>query len=369
MTRTVLRAGLVGLGSMGRHHARVLSSLPGVDFVGVADPAGDPAGLAQGARVVPSVDDLIALDVDYAVVAAPTNLHESIGLSFADAGVHVLIEKPVAADSNSGRILAERFERAGLVGAVGHIERFNPAVRQLEMRLAAGDLGDIYQVATRRQGPFPARIADVGVILDLATHDIDLTGFVTGLQFRSVSAHTAHKSGREHEDLVAVVGVLEGGVVTSHLVNWLSPMKERLTVVTGERGTFVADTLAADLTFYANGTVSNDWADIAHFRGMSEGNVTRFAFSKTEPLRTEHECFRDAVLGLESSVVTLRRGLEAVLVAEAVLGSARSGLTVHITPDVDKGEASAADRRAVPRSDGLYLPGLSMPVSAKADVL
>src|SRR5439155_8973450 len=156
------------------------------------------------------------------------------------------------------------------VGAVGHIERYNPALQSLRHRLAEGELGDIYQVATRRQGPFPDRVSDVGVVKDLATHDVDLTAFITGSSYRSVSARTAHKSGRAYEDLVAVVGQLANGTVTSHLVNWLSPMKERVTIVTGSRGTFVADTLAADLTFYANAAVPTEWDDIARFRGVAE---------------------------------------------------------------------------------------------------
>jgi UDP-N-acetylglucosamine 3-dehydrogenase len=101
----------------------------------------------------------------------------------------------------------------------------------------------VYQVVTRRQGPFPARIADVGVVKDLATHDIDLTAWVTQQPYSQVAAQTAYKSGREYEDLVAVTGQLADGTVTSHLVNWLSPFKERVTVITGEKGTFVADTL------------------------------------------------------------------------------------------------------------------------------
>src|SRR5690606_6636799 len=107
----------------------------------------------------------------------------------------------------AGRVAAA-FERAGLVGAVGHVERFNPALQALRARLAGGELGEIYQAATRRQGPFPARIADVGVVKDLGTHDIDLTAWVIGQPYASVSARTAHKSGRAHEDLVAVIGQL-----------------------------------------------------------------------------------------------------------------------------------------------------------------
>lgn len=331
MSGSTLRAGLIGLGAMGRHHARLLASLDGVELVGIADAAGDPHNMAQGAPVVDSVEALIARQLDYAVVAVPTIWHEEIGTRLAEAGVHALIEKPVAADSASANRLVTMFEAAGLVGAVGHIERFNPALQQLRSRLENHDIGNIYQVLTRRQGPFPSRISDVGVVKDLATHDVDLTAWVTGKAYRSISAQTAHKSGREHEDLVAAVGILTDGTVTSHLVNWLSPLKERITIVTGERGTFIADTLTADLTFFANGTFDTQWAGIAHFRGVSEGDVVRYAFAKPEPLRTEHEQFRDAVLGRPANIVTMRDGLAAVRVAEAILESAQSGLTVTIS--------------------------------------
>ncbi len=325
-----LRAGLIGLGMMGRHHARVLRSIEGVELVAVADPGGDPHGVAGGLPVGDSVQHLIDAGVDYAMVAVPTVYHEEVALALAEAGVHAMVEKPLAPDTAAAERVARAFADRGLVGAVGHIERYNPALQSLRRRLEAGELGDVYQVVTRRQGPFPARISDVGVVKDLATHDIDLTAWVTQSAFVSVAAQTALKSGREHEDLVAVVGKLANGTVTSHLVNWLSPLKERMTVVTGERGTFVADTLTADLTFYANGTIQTTWDTIAKFRGVSEGDVVRYAIAKPEPLRTEHEAFRDAVLGKEADVVTMEQGLATVRVAEATLRSAQEGRTQHL---------------------------------------
>jgi len=322
-----LRAGLIGLGMMGRHHARVLKALPGVDLVAVADPAGDPHGVAGGLEVGASVQHLIDAGIDYAMVAVPTAFHEETALALAAAGIHAMVEKPLAPTEASARRMAQAFTDKGLVGAVGHIERYNPALQNLRARLAEGELGDVYQVVTRRQGPFPARIADVGVVKDLATHDIDLTAWVTQSTFVSVAAQTALKSGREHEDLVAVVGKLADGTVTSHLVNWLSPLKERVTIVTGERGTFVADTLTADLTFYANGTIKTTWESLVGFRGVSEGDVIRFAIPKPEPLRTEHEQFRDAVLGKAADIVTMEQGVNTVRVAEAVLLSAKTSTT------------------------------------------
>lgn len=328
-----LRAGLVGVGMMGRHHARVLGSLDGVDLVAVVDPGGDPHGVANGRALLSTVSELVSLGVDYAMVAAPTALHESIGLELAEAGIHALIEKPLAVDTPAAKRLTTAFASRGLVGAVGHIERYNPALQQLRRRLEVGELGSVYQITTRRQNPFPARIADVGVVKDLATHDIDLTAWVARSAFESVSARVAYKSGRVHEDLVAAVGQLSDGTITSHLVNWLSPFKERLTIVTGERGAFVADTLTADLTFHANASALTEWEAVAAFRGVSEGDLIRYAFPKPEPLRTEHEAFRDAVLGLPGAVdriVTMEQGLATVAVAEAMLLSAKESRVVNL---------------------------------------
>lgn len=326
----VLRAGLLGVGMMGRHHARVLRELEGVELVAIADPGGDPHGVAGDLPILPDIDALVAAGIDIAVVAVPTAFHEAAALRLADAGVHTLVEKPIADTVEAGQRMVDAFESAGLVGAVGHIERFNPALQELRRRLASGELGEVYQVATRRQGPFPSRIADVGVAKDLASHDVDLTAWVVQSDYDTVFAQTAHKSGRPHEDMIAATGRLKNGVVVNHLVNWLSPMKERVTTVTGEAGALVADTSTGDLTFYANGTIPLEWESVSSFRGVSEGDVVRYAFAKREPLRVEHENFRDAVLGHQTDVVTMRQGLRTLAVIESMLQSARHGEVVTL---------------------------------------
>lgn len=323
-----LRAGLLGVGMMGRHHARVLRELPGVDLVAIADPGGDPHGVAGELPILSGIDALIEAGIDIAVVAVPTRFHEDAALTLAEAGVHTLVEKPIADTVEAGQRMVDAFAAKGLVGAVGHIERFNPALQELRRRLEAGDLGEVYQIATRRQGPFPSRIADVGVGKDLASHDIDLTAWVAQSTYRTVFAQTAHKSGREYEDMVSATGRLANGTVVTHIVNWLSPMKERVTIVTGERGAYVADTSTGDLTFHANGTIPLEWESVSSFRGVSEGDVIRYAFAKREPLRVELENFRDAVLGLETDVVTMEQGLRTLEVVEGMLASARTGAAV-----------------------------------------
>lgn len=325
-----LRVGLIGLGSMGRHHARVIRATQGMDLVAVADPGGDRFAVARDLPVLGDVHALIDAGLDAAMVAVPTVFHEDVALALAEAGVPTMVEKPIADSAAAGRRVAAAFEERGLVGAVGYVERCNPALRAMRERLDAGELGQVYQVLTRRQGPFPARISDVGVVKDLATHDIDLTAWVAGSTYASVSAQVAHRSGRDNEDMVVATGRLANGVIVSHVVNWLTPFKERVTIVLGEKGAFVADTLTGDLTFHANGTVASTWDQIANFRGVSEGDVIRYAIPKREPLALEQENFRDAVRGEGGNIVTMAEGVATLEVVDAVLASAAGGQTVSL---------------------------------------
>lgn len=325
-----LKMGIIGLGMMGRHHARVAREVEGVELVAVADAMGDPHGVAGDLPLYNSVEDLIKHGIDAAIVVVPTQFHEEVGITLAEAGVHALIEKPVAHSIEAGERLVAAFDKQGLVGTVGHVERFNPALVELRKRLEQGELGQVYQIHTRRQGPFPARIADVGVVKDLGSHDIDLTAWLANSSYAEVAAQTAFQSGRQHEDMVTISAKLANGTIINHLVNWLTPFKERLTLVTGERGSFIADTLTADLTFYENGTISSDWEAMTTFRGVSEGTVTRFALDKREPLKSEQEAFRDRILGKPSEAVSLGEGLNVLRVCEASIESAKTGQSVKL---------------------------------------
>ncbi|MBB3043526.1 Gfo/Idh/MocA family protein [Nocardioides soli] len=325
-----LRIGLIGLGAMGRHHARVIRSTPGLRLVAVADPGGDRYGVAGDLPVLPDIQAIIDTGVDAVMVAVPTVLHEEVALSLADAGVHAMVEKPIAHSVEAGEKVARAFEEAGLVGAVGYVERCNPAMIAMRERIASGVLGEVYQITTSRQGPFPERINDVGVVKDLATHDVDLTPWLAGSRYASVTAHVTYRSGREHEDMLVASGRLENGVIVNHLVNWLSPRKDRHCVVTGEKGALVADTLTGDLTYYENGTIEAEWDALASFRGVAEGDVTRFALHKVEPLAAEHASFRDALRGDTSKIVPMSEGVETLRVVDAFLRSAREGVSIRL---------------------------------------
>jgi predicted dehydrogenase len=300
-THPVLHGAVLGLGMIGRHHARLLQTSSRIAFAGAVDPVGDRHAVLQDpARLFATIPALLAAGpVDFAIVAVPTEEH-------------------LAA-----------VEDAGLQGAVGHVERCNPALLELRRRLNAGEIGRPFLIATERIGPFPDRIRDVGVVKDLATHDLDLVRWLGGAPVAQVAAQTQHRMGREHEDLVLATGRLASDVSFNCVVDWLSPTKVRRTRVLGERGMFVADTLAADLTFYANGTVTSEWGAAEQARGVSEGDMTRYALSRREPLLVELEAFCDLLQGIDGAgaAVTLQEGLETVRCAEAVLRSAETGTT------------------------------------------
>ncbi len=327
-----LKGAVLGLGMIGRHHARILQTASFATFAGAVDPAGDRHGAVHDRdRLFPTVDALLdRARPDFAVVAVPTEEHVAAVEQLAAAGVHVLVEKPLAATAAEARDLIAAVDAAGVRAAVGHVERFNPALLELRRRLPA--LGELFLIATERVGPFPDRIRDVGVVKDLATHDLDLVRWLGGAPVESVAAQTSHRMGRAHEDLVLATGRLAGtpGVPFNCVVDWLTPTKSRRTRVLGERGMLVADTLTGDLSLFANAETPIEWAATQQLRGVSEGDMTRFALERREPLLVELETFCRHLAGDEDApVVTLEAGLETVVTAEAVLASAASGDTVR----------------------------------------
>ena len=257
----------------------------------------------------PDLDSLLKEGIEAAVVAVPSVDHAAVALRLAEAGIHVLIEKPIAADLESARAICAAFAGTGLVAGVGHIERFNAANQELRRRLEAGELGPVISISTERVGPYPLRVKDVGVVRDLATHDIDLVHWLGG-PIEALAAHVGHRMGGRHEDLVEVIGRLQSGAVVRISVNWLTPTKRRQLMVLGERGAMLADMLSSDLTYFSNADVPMEWDQLQRLRGVSEGDSIRYALRKREPLAVELESFLRAVRGdADAQVVTLEEGL------------------------------------------------------------
>ncbi|MBX3192242.1 MAG: Gfo/Idh/MocA family oxidoreductase, partial [Labilithrix sp.] len=228
---TEIKACVIGLGSMGRNHARVLSDLAGVSLLGVADPSEQIRRTYRpvaGVRVFADYREM--LDVvrpDYAVVATPTELHAEVACEVMTRKINVLVEKPIAKRIDEAERMIALAAKQGVLLMVGHVERFNPAVRELRRRVEASDLGRLFQLHARRLGPFPRRIADVGVILDLATHDIDAMHYVTGSRVIRAFAETARKAHKTCEDMLSGLLRFESGEIGVLDVSWLSPKKLR----------------------------------------------------------------------------------------------------------------------------------------------
>jgi len=324
----MLRVAVIGVGMMGQNHARVYAEMPEVELVGVADVDEEAARrVAERYGTTPYQDYLRMLEETKPVavsVVVPTVEHHQVALEVIQRGINVLIEKPLSFTIEEGKEIIEAADAAGVQLMVGHIERFNPAVIALKDYLVQGMLGRVFQIDARRQGPFPARVKDVGVIIDLAVHDLDIMRYVTGSEVVRVYAETQRRIHSRHEDLLSGMVRLADGTVGTLTTNWLTPTKIRELNVIGERGMFRVDYLTQDLYFFENASAAEGgWEAIQMLRGVKEGRMIRYAIAKREPLRNELEQFIAAVQGQAPVPVNGQDGLCALELAQALV---RSGL-------------------------------------------
>ncbi len=325
-----LKAIVIGVGAMGQHHARVYDQMVATELVGVADAdaeAGERIARLHHTEAYTSYQRLLeAVRPDVATVAVPTEFHHQVALDALEAGCHVLVEKPIAATEGQALEMIERADALNRKLMVGHIVRFDPAVQALKERLEAGTLGRIFQVRCRRLGPFPARVRDIGVVIDLATHDLDMIRYLTGQEAVRVYAETEQEIHSVYEDLLIGTVRLADGTIGVLDINWLTPTKIRELTVTGERGMFLVDHLTQDLYFYENAETNDErWSAISLLRGVSEGHMIRYPLRKYEPLKAELEGFVQAVIGDRPVPVDGRDGLMALRLAQALVRSGQEG--------------------------------------------
>jgi UDP-N-acetylglucosamine 3-dehydrogenase len=322
-THGPLRGAIVGLGVMGTHHLRILTSLPDVEIVAAVEP--DEARRDALLQIHPGVrghDTLKrALDeheLDFACLAVPVGeLPICAGIALS-AGLHVFVEKPMAPSEEQARELIAAAAERELVLGVGYVERFNPAVVALKQKLDAGAIGRIVQMHARRLSPFPNRDRMAGVALDLATHDIDIMRDLSGSEVERVYAESFTESSEHSDDLISAVMRFDSGATGLLEVNWITPTKVRELSVLGEGGMFVVNYLTQDLIFYEHPTKSTEWSQLAGMRGGGEGDMIRYALERREPLRLQWEAFIEAVGRRGQAPVNGVDGLAALSTAHAI---------------------------------------------------
>jgi len=333
-----MRVAVIGTGSIGRNHARVFSELPEVELVAVCDTdvcvVKDVASCYRTQAFTNYQEMLEKVHPEAVTVAVPTAQHLEVALAALEAGVNLLVEKPIAATLDEGRQIIEKAHSRNRLLMVGHIVRFNPAMQQLKHRLQRGEIGRIFQMICRRVGPFPARIRDVGVVIDLAPHDLDLMRYLTDMDPIRVFCETEQRIHTDHEDLLLGLLRFPDGITASLEINWLTPTKVREVIVLGERGMFRVDDLTQDLYFYENAEVGDKiWPALQTLKGVSEGSMTRFAVERYEPLKAELSAFVRAIKDNIPSPVSGEDGLAALRLALALVESGRKHQVIEVMHD------------------------------------
>src|SRR5581483_10989803 len=301
-----LRVGVVGVGVMGSNHARVLAGLPGTELVGVADPdrkQTEFVARALGCGAVADVEELLDRDVDAITIAAPPHLHRDIALTCIARGVHVMVEEPIASSTEEGREIISAARRAGVTLMVGHVERLNPAVEAIKEAIRGED---ILSIAITRVGPFPPRMSNVGVVIDLAVHDIDLIRWFTDSDIVEVQSQLSNAVA-EREDIALLQFRTASGVLAHINTNWLTPFKAR-NVTVATRGKYVTgDLLTRQVTecygFQPDGAYSMRHVSVGH----------------DEPLRAELISFIDAVRTGKQPAVSGEEGVASLEIATRCL--------------------------------------------------
>jgi predicted dehydrogenase len=304
----VLRVGVIGAGVMGTNHGRVLAGLPNVALVGIVDPLDEHRKRADdliGCPVFADLDGLLAAGVDAVTIAAPTHLHHEIALACIARGIHVLVEKPIASTVEEGRAIVAAARRANVTLMVGHVERFNPAVAAVKKAIEGED---ILSIAITRVGPFPPRMSNVGVVIDLAVHDIDLIRWFTESDIVDVQPQLS-SAVAEREDIALLQFRTASGVLAHINTNWLTPFKARNVTVATRHKYVQGDLLTRQVTecfgFQPDGSYSMRHLPVGH----------------DEPLRAELISFVDAVRSGSAPAVSGEQGVASLEIATQCLAT------------------------------------------------
>ena len=325
-----VKVGVIGVGSMGQNHARVLAELG--DLAAVADPdakAGGSVANRFSVSYFPDYNGLLAERIDAVTICVPTNLHFKVAMDAIAAGKHLLVEKPLCSTVRDAQRLVKAAREAHVVLGAGHIERHNPVVDSAKRHLEAGTWGDLITAGARRVSNFPDRIRDVGVIMDLAIHDIDVLRYLVGQRVSSVFAVGGRQKHEAFEDHATILLSFTNGVNGYVEANWLTPMKVRRLSLTCLRNFVELDYTAQSITISSSTLGPLDPANL--YQLPLDFDIRHVNLRKEEPLRRELKDFLRAAKDGGEPLVAGEDAVETLRVVEAAVESQRSGKVVSLT--------------------------------------
>lgn len=325
----MLNTGVVGVGSMGKNHARVLSEIS--NLVGIADPdknAGQSVANKTGAKYFEDYHDLFKEDIHAVCIATPTEMHFGIAQDAISKGIHFLVEKPMCSTLEDSKKLVDMAGDAGLTMAVGHIERHNPVVGFTKKALEAGAYGEAIALAARRVSSFPARVKDVGVIMDLGIHDIDVMRYLLGSEVESVFTQGRRRKHEVFEDHANILLDFENGTTGFVEINWLTPMKVRKLSLTCSKNFVELDYVKQSLVISSSSLGEFDPFNL--YQVHLEYDIRRVSIKKEEPLKNELIDFLDAVQEKRNPLVSGEDGLQTMRVVMAASESSRTKMKVDL---------------------------------------
>ncbi|MEM7817926.1 MAG: Gfo/Idh/MocA family oxidoreductase [Candidatus Aenigmatarchaeota archaeon] len=298
-----LNAGVIGLGSMGQHHARHYFNFHDVNLVAVSDIDKSKIEIAKkyNCKFYINYKDMLRKeDLDIVSIAVPTSLHEKIAVDVLNKGIHVLIEKPISYDLRSAKKILKTAEKNKTMLMVGHVERFNPVIRKLKELIKKGKFGEIVSIESKRLSIYHPRIRDCGVIIDLGIHDIDLINFLFNWKVKSIYATALHKfiPNPNFEDHANIILNFENNAIGKIEVSWISPTKVREITLIGSKNCCKVYTLQQKIEIIESFLeVKNNltWQDYPEFIKKFEPKVKILQEENVEPLQVELREFVDAV--------------------------------------------------------------------------
>ena len=317
----MINVGVIGVGNMGKHHARVYSELKECRLTAVSDideEKGKKIAKQYNCTYYKNFQDMLK-DVDAVSIAVPTVFHKAVALECIKAGKHVLIEKPIADTVENAKEIIEAAKRNRVKIAVGHVERFNPGVQRLKSMMKKGELGTITTVLARRVGVFPPQIKDANVIIDLAVHDIDILNYLLGKMPTRIHAEAGKALISRREDYADIL-LKYDGINAFVQVNWITPIKIRSLAITGTKGYAELNYVTQEFMLYKSKYERKfeTFEDIVKF---AEPEIIRIKVRKSEPLKEELKDFISCIKSNKQPLVSGEDGLKALELALDIVKS------------------------------------------------